>query len=46
MHRYELFQTNQTKLKSESEIVISAFQEKVSSISSFYLANMHSNVSQ
>ena len=31
---------------TNKEIFFSAFQEKVSSRSSFYLANMHSNVSQ
>ena len=30
---------------TNKEILFSAFQEKVSSRSSFYLANMHSNVS-
>ena len=31
---------------TDKEILVSAFQEKVFSRSSFYLANMHSNVSQ
>ena len=31
---------------TNKEILFSAFQEKVSSRSSFYLADMHSNVSQ